>query len=921
MTGRLLDWGLRGRSIGLALLIMGSAVALQQLPQLRIDRSDERLVSSNDAGWAAVREMQARFGAEQSILIYLRADDLWTRPRLRALEDFTLALQEIPDISTVESVLTATNIRDKGSFVDAGPLVDVVPDSVERIAELKADALYSPLIRRGFVSADGNATAVLVGYRADPGNPDHDLSIYAAIEQRIAKVEKSFDKAFQLGWPRLSAEIDAGLKHDLARLVPVSLLLLVGTMTVFLRSVRVVPIPLVTCGITILWTLGFMAACGIPITLLTAILPALIIVVGAVEDVHLVASYLEGIDSGDPRPRRAAVKYMARHVGPAIVVTSFTTVLGFASNMTSEIPLIREFALAASFAMFANLVVTVCAVPVLLQVWGPTRNDLRDAGGKLRGPIGAVVRLVERATERHAKWLVAGFLIVLAVFGVRIGAVKVNNDPMAYFPADHPFVLDAQRVQQDLAGVQSFGVMLHSHAPGWFRTVEGLAAIARVERYLDEQGIYDRTTSLADLMALMHKEMHAGDVAFDRIPTNQQDYDLYLSGMPRAELVRLVTEDFSHALIGVRHSVADSVRLNAAVDDLNDALPAVLGHEAHFALAGENLMVNRAAESLIDGEALSLLILLGVIFVTFAILYTSWMAGLLALVPNILPIVINFGLMGWLGVPLNPGTAMVAAIAIGLAVDDTIHLMTRFGVESRQKVDERAAVVATLRGEAVPVLGSAVALSLGFAVFGLSSFRVVVEFGLLAAGTMCYAALADLLLMPILLRHLRLATVWDIVALDVDPAVLSRCPLFRGMSTYQVKKLILLSELVEFAPGELLIAQGDVSTGMYVLLRGEVSISIDEGGRPLVIDRGRAGDIFGEIAFAGTGVPRTATIAALSAIVAVRLDAGRMGRGLRFYPSLAMQLYKNISQLLGERLVQSHGRLLKVTAQSAHRRV
>ena len=124
--------------------------------------------------------------------------------------------------------------------------------------------------------------------------------------------------------------------------------------------------------------------------------------------------------------------------------------------------------------------------------------------------------------------------------------------------------------------------------------------------------------------------------------------------------------------------------------------------------------------------------------------------------PNLIPIVLNFGLMGYLGVPLNPGTAMVAAIAIGVAVDDTIHLMTRFGTESKRHVDEVDAVRATVRGEAVPIVSTSIALALGFGALSLSNFSIVAQFGLLAATTMIYAAVADLLIMPILLKHLRL---------------------------------------------------------------------------------------------------------------------------------------------------------------------
>ena len=911
MIEKLFTLGSRGRWGMALLLVVLSALAASQLPHLRIDRSDAKLVGEEADGWSDLLQMERDFGADHGVLIYLRADNLWTEERLKAIQNVGFALEEVPGVTSVKTLLDATNIRDKGDYVDAGPLIDIVPSTPEELAQAKDDALYSPLIRETFIAEDGHATALALSYQANPDDPRHELRMHAAIEEKIAPLRPLFREVFQLGWPRLSHEIDRGLMADLELLTPLSVMVLLITVTFFLRSVRVVPIPLITAGITILWTLGFMAAVDIPVTLLTAILPALIIVVGSVEDVHLASSYLEGLDGENPGLRKRAVDHMARHVGPAILITSFTTVIGFASNVITEIPMIREFSIAAAFAMGANLVVTVAAMPIMLHSFGPLRNPLRTANEVPAGLIGWVVRRVEFLTEQHARKVVVAFVLVLGVAAAQIVNLKVNNDPMTYFHEKHAFVEHASTVHEDLSGLKSFGIILRAREKGWFKTSEGLETIARVQSVVASEPIYDKTLSLADLMALMHQEMHKGDKAFNVVPKDQTDFDLYLSSMPRSELASFVTEDFSVAQIQVRHDVSDSGALNAAVDKLLEVLPALVGDNATFAVTAKDLMINRAAESLIEGEFYSLALILTVIFCLFSFLYTSWHAGVLALVPNLIPIVLNFGVMSYLGVPLNPGTAMVAAIAIGLAVDDTIHLMTRFGAESRLRLDEREAVRATIRGESVPVLTTAVALALGFAVFGLSGFRIVAEFGLLAAGTMVYAAMSDLMLMPILLKHLRLATVWDIVNLKVDEAVLNHCPLFRGMSPYQIKKIILLSDMLEFGPGDALIRQGESSTGMFVLLAGTVDVIIQRDGAEMVVDRGKPGDLFGEIGFASRDVARTATIIATSRVSAIRLDAERAQRGMRFYPGIAIRLFRNISRVLGARLVASHERLLR----------
>lgn len=917
MLERILAAGPRGHLWSLLVLLAVSIAAAVQIPSLTIDRSDDRLTSRDDPGWAALQRVQADFGGDQTVLIYLRADDLWTEARLKQLQTLSFALEDTPGISSVASLLSATNIRDKGEFVDAGPLATIVPKDAAKLAELRDDALYSPLMRRNVISDDGLATVIALAYGSS-NDPLHELRLYTTIERQLAPLRGSFAEIFQVGRPRLAYELERGMQHDLERLLPAAFVVLVVVIVAFLRSVRIVPIPVITSLLTILWTLGFMAAAGIPITLLTAMIPALIVVVGAVEDVHMIASYCEGVVAGDPAPRRRGIEHMARHLALPLFITALTTAIGFAANVITDIPLIFDFAIASGFAMAANFVVTILVVPLLLNQFGPRRNLLEHTDGRPRGVIGRLVRLLEFLGRRGSVGVLITTSVLVGWFGHAALDIEVDNDPMSYFPTDHPLVRDARRVHEDLAGLQTFSVSLTAARKGLFATPAGLDKLARVQALLDDKELFDKTVSLATLIALMHQEYHAGDRAFHRIPDQAEDLDLYLSSLTAADRQPFVTADYRKARISVRHNVTDSVRLNAAIDELMAVLPSIVGKDVEIAFTGKNLMVNRTAESLIDGQIASLALVLGVIFVIFSVLYTSWLAGLLALVPNLIPLVLNFGTMGLLGIPLNPGTAMVAAIAIGIGVDDTIHLMTRFATESRQRVDEDQAVRATIRAEAVPVVSSSLALAAGFATLGLSSFNLTAQFGLLAAATMLYAALAELLITPLLLKHLRLATVWDIIALELDREVLVNCPLFRGMTQYQVRKVVVLSHIEQFAAGAPVVLQGTTSRGMYVILAGQADIQIERDGVALTVGAIGPGALFGEVGFSGPGVERTATVIARTPLTVVSFDADSVSKGLRFYPGITTRLQRNISLVLGERLRESHERLLSAVRPQAH---
>ena len=196
MIERFLTIGPNGRVLALFVLVVVSFAAALALPDLKVDRSDDKLISHDDPGWNDFNQMQADFGDEQTVLIYLRSKDLWTSARLRELREVAFALEDTPEITAVSSLLSATNIRDKGDYVEAGPLIDVIPDSVERLAEKRADALYSPIMLRNVISADAEATVISLGYVSNPDDPNHELRIFDLIEQRTLRRSETPDPDF-----------------------------------------------------------------------------------------------------------------------------------------------------------------------------------------------------------------------------------------------------------------------------------------------------------------------------------------------------------------------------------------------------------------------------------------------------------------------------------------------------------------------------------------------------------------------------------------------------------------------------------------------------------------------------------------------------------------------------------------------------
>jgi hypothetical protein len=260
-----------------------------------------------------------------------------------------------------------------------------------------------------------------------------------------------------------------------------------------------------------------------------------------------------------------------------------------------------------------------------------------------------------------------------------------------------------------------------------------------------------------------------------------------------------------------------------------------------------------------------------------------------------------FGFMGFLGIPLNPGTAMVAVIAVGIAIDGTIHLLARYQELCSVTADYKGAVKEAVREVATPLIISSLALSFGFGVLLFSNFTIVAQFGALAASTMLISIFANLLITPIIMERVRLVCLYHIVAMNVDDAILDKSPLFSGMSSYQRRKAILISELHEFHPGEKLLEQGRSGRSMYMILAGQADVVRHDGAESRVLAELYAGEIFGEIGYVQS-IERTADVTAKTVVSALRFDYERMQKDLKFFPNIVAQLNGNISAILGKRL-------------------
>ncbi|MCG8618693.1 MAG: MMPL family transporter [Desulfobacterales bacterium] len=907
----LMKWSLRHPWIVVCIMVVATALLGSGILKIRVDASASGMMIKGDPAIEFYEETLAKFGSDNVSVIYVQDDELFTPEKIALIDELHFQFEELEAVERVESLYSVTNFKGEDGMLSTNPLVDYPPETVDEAEQIRTDALRNPMLVKNIISEDGKATALNLYVVPDLNDPEFDIKFTTQVEEILQKVAPEFDSIFQLGNTYTKKSITSSILRDQVTLVPLSVLVLLTLLVVSMRSSSGAILPMLTAGSSVIWSAGFMGHMGIPLNILTVIVPSLIVVIGSTEDMHLLSEYVEGLEEEDG-DKVKAVDYMVSKTGTAVLLTALTTFLGFLSITINDITMLKQFGIVASFGLFVNPLITCMITPVYLKNFGPKYKPHDESKVTVNQKLMTFLADTIISMIQRYKWptfgIIMGTAVIISLFSF---TVKVDNDLLGYFKPESDIRVKSDIVHDEISGVQVFYIHVSSGIPDYFKDPKALKEIDDLITYMDQTALFDKIFGFTDYLKVINREMNDGKDSFYRLPDTKELVAQYLLTLQRSEIERLVTSDFSEVNIMVRHNIGSSFELNEAVATVSGHMDKILNHHLKSNFTGENILINEAADSIASGQVQSLGLLLFIIFVIMSVLFVNVKAGFLSLIPNFFPIILLFGVMGVFGIPLNVGTAMVAAIAIGIAVDDTIHFMTRYNKEMRDLQDQNKAIEVCIRSEITPVFSTSIALAAGFAVVCNSSFVPLINFGFLSAFVMIFALLGDMFVTPILLSSTQLVTLWDMVKLDLQQDVIEKSPLFNQMKHGQMKRVVLLGKVFEKSKGEAAISFGDYGDSMFLLLEGqaEVMVKTDDGTKQSVAAIA-PGEVFGEMAMVNPG-PRTADIVATEDVKYLEIDWKGMKRIQTIYPRIAVHLYRNLSRILGSRLKETTSQLME----------
>jgi hypothetical protein len=915
---RLLLWTFERPLLMAVVVAVLTALAAVHIPKLEMDPSAEGLMVAHDPARVLYEQVKRRFGSDNLTVVVVKADDVFTPTVLGVVKRLTEGLERVDGVTRVESLTTVRNIKGDGDRLDTEPLVgSPVPDDPVTIARIRGDALGNRVFVGNIVSADARATAITVYTDSRPRDGAFNERFTEGVESLIRQISAPGLTVYQIGEILTRVTNQRYLDHDQRTVVPIGAAVLLLILFLAFRTPQGMVIPTVTALLSIVWVLGAMAYLGVPMNLLTSIVPSLLIAIGFTEDVHMLVAYHAALQHG--RPKLDAIREMLAESALPLTITSATTVVGFGTLVFTDVTMLVQFGVASSIGLTANFVVTMLVVPLMLRYWPVPRHIRRSsfADGAGEGPLLRFLDGLGRFNLKHRRAILVAAGLVTAGSVVGWFSLRVDTDFLTLLPKDSVVRQRIADLGLALGGALNFYVVVDTGRPDGVKDPQVLRKIAGLQDFLAGTGKVSKTVSVTDYIRKMHREMNGGDPAFEVIPDNADLIAQYMLLLEGRDFAKFVDFDASGANVVVRHNLTGSNAISA----LRHAIEDYIGREFPPTLVarptGEAILTNNAMDFLAVNELQSLVWTFLIIALIHAALFMSLTVGLLSMIPNVIPVLSVYGLMGLMGIPLNISTALVATIAIGIAVDDTVHHMITYNRQLQEHHDQERAMFNTLRAQGPPIIYVSLALVASFLVLVFASLVSSVQFGLLSAFVMATALVGELTLTPVLMGTMRLVTLWDMLLLKMNVDLIRRAPLFEGLSRWEARKIVLLGKLEAVAAGDLVLRKGETGDEMYMVITGCLRVfDRRPDGREAVLAELTPGAVFGEMALVTREVRSASVMAATNADV-LRLDFAALERIRRRFPYTGAKLFRNLAHVLADRLRRTTGALVGDEAPAA----
>lgn len=756
----------RWRFLVILLTVLATVFMVSQMRHLKVIVDPNQMLPQKHPYVIGTNLAEKVFGSNYVLVVAVspRHGDIFQPAVLERVRTISEGMKTLPNVKP-ETLMSLAAKRAKGiagaaDGIEVKPMLHGAPTDADTIGKLKAAITRNPVYSGVVVSEAHDMAAISIAVEKGPKGFTPTLEAAYKLTAPLANDDIRMSVS---GTPMFVYYVEKYTQR-MAILFPLALLIVGLLHLEAFRSWQGFFLPLVTAFLSVLWGLGMMGIAKVSIDAFNASTPILILAVTAGHAVQLLKRYYEEFELAVKRGlapaaanREAVIRSMSK-VGPVMLAAGFVAVIGFLSLMTFEIVTIRNFGIFTGLGILSGLIIELTFIPAV-RSWLKAPK-LRTTKQRF-DVLSPAINMVKRAASRSAVGKVyLAFALVIAVSAFGVTRLKVENSNKSFFSEELPFQQDDRLINEKMAGTNTLYVIFEGTEHDVIKDPKVLRMIDDTQRFLETQPGIGKTISVVDLIKRMNQAMHADAADALAIPESRDLVSQFLllysmSGEP-ADFDRYVDYNYQNANITAFVKYDNSGEIQKVIGNTKEFLKAHADPRIKIHFGGSVPQSTALSESLVNGKLRNVLQIGFVIFAVSALIFRSLLGALLVVTPLAITALVNFGMMGLTGIPLNTPNAITAPMAIGIGADYAIYLLYRIREELHNHATLEDAVNSALESAGRAILYVGTAIAGGYSVLMLSKgFNIHIWSGILIVMSMVVSVATTLLLLPSLIQALK----------------------------------------------------------------------------------------------------------------------------------------------------------------------
>ncbi len=754
---------LRNRFPLIIILIGITLFWISQWQHMRFTFTEANLLPDNHPQNIQYNDFLSLFGEEGSVLLIATKDPaLFSTEKLtawKALSEQLNAFDEIDVVLSIDNVKELVKNKQKKKF-ELTPLLEAIPKDSSSLAKFKQKLfLELPFYQNLLFNKDSGTVRMAIYMNQDVVNSSarKDFVLNTFIPMIDAFENKNEMKIHRSGMPYIRTLNAQNIVDEIGMFVFAAMGVTSLIFFLFFRSIRATFISVVIVLVGVSWALGTLGLLGYEITVLTALIPPLIIVIGIPNCIFLINKYQQEVAKHGNQVK--SLQQVIVKIGNATLMTNLTTASGFATFTLTNSTLLKEFGVVASINVIGIFVLSLLIIPIAYSFMPlPNKKHLNHLNNKT---IDRFVQWMENYV-RHKRintYIISVIMLIFSIIGIY--TIDISGSILEDMPKKQAFFKDILFFDKEFDGIVPLEILIDTKRKDG---VLKLSTLKRMERLNESIALIPELsapTSIVNAMKYAKQAYYNGNPNYYALPSPQENNFIlsYFNQSNNNEniLSNYVDETGQYTRMTTFMTDIDTERMEEIEKELKREVARIFPEERYnVSLTGKALLFLKGTKYLIKNLVLSLALAIFLIALFMAYMFRSFKMIVISLIPNLLPLLITAGMMGFLGIPLKPSTILVFSIAFGISVDDTIHFLAKYRqelIESNWKIQR--SVYAALRETGVSMFYTSIVLFFGFSVFMISNFGGTVALGGLISMTLLFAMLANLVLLPSLLISLK----------------------------------------------------------------------------------------------------------------------------------------------------------------------